>query len=186
MEQKGLTAFFLFLLACPTVSLAQLRIDNLPCTRSFPVVCDDSVCHAIIIYDNVCWLDSIYSAPLEYHEPGIISQRSYLVSGPNKYMLDSLIIKNYHEYCLALDVSRVFPIQNGEQKYLIIECYDTFSYGTDQQPLFIVLIKKDNWYSISSVYIMSDYSDEEYEKISIRYDENGISMIGGGVSLINL
>ena len=186
MEPKRLTAIFLFIFALPFVTMAQVRIDDLPCIRSFHVVSDDSICHAIIIHDNVCWLDSIYSEPQEYHVPGIISQRSFLVSGSNKYMVDSLIIKNYHEYCLALEVSRALSIQNGGRKYLIIECYDTLAYGTDHQPLFIVLLKEDIWYTIYSVYIMGDYSEEEYKKISIRYDDNGISMTGGGVSLINL
>ena len=80
-------------------SISQTRLKDLPFSKELKIVHDDSVSRTICIDDksNTYWVDSIYPLFYEYEYPekGVITQRSFLVSGTNKYLLDSLIIKNY-------------------------------------------------------------------------------------------
>ncbi len=168
---------------------SQIRLDDLPFYEEFKIVHDDSVSHVICIDDksNTYWVDSIYpmSYDYEYREKGVITQRSFLVSGTKKYMLDSLIIKNYYDYCLSLDMDRVYIVKQKVPEYLIIECYDTFQYGSDTQPIFILLTKEGDSYAHPSVYLMDTYSEQAYENIYIIYENDKIVMEGDGISSIS-
>lgn len=186
---KYFVFLLLFVLLFLQESTAQIRLNDLLFYRDLRIVHDDSVSRIISIDDNsnTYWVDSVYFLNNnfhEYHEKGIITQRSFLVSGSNKYMLDSLIIKNYYDFGLSLDIDRVYSNNREKCEYLIIECYNVFQYGTDTQPIFIVLAKEMNYYTIQSVYIMDDYSEDTYNNINIQYDNDKIIMRGEGVSLI--
>lgn len=182
-------AVLLALMLLTQESISQIRLNDLPFSEDFKIVHDDSVSRTICIDDksNTYWVDSIY--PLfhdyEYPEKGVITQRSFLVSGSNKYMLDSLIIKNYYDYCLSLDIARVNIFKQKGAEYLFIECYNLFQYGSDSQPIFILLSKEGNNYAHPSVYVMDDYSKDAYEKIYILYENNQIVMKGDRLSLIS-
>lgn len=179
----------LFVLLYSQESTAQIRLDDLLFNRELGIVHEDSVSRIISIDDNsnTYWIDSVYilnNNCHEYNEKGTITQRSFLVSGSNKYMLDSLIIKNYYDFGLFLDIHRVYSNNREKCEYLIIECYNVFQYGTDTQPIFIVLVKEMSHYTLQSVYIMDDYSEDAYNNINIQYDDDKIIMRGEGVSLI--
>ena len=112
---KGFTLTLSILSVCSLESIAQTRLNNLPCVREFQVVHEDTVCRKICILDSIYWIDSNFALPQEYPIKGFISQRSYIVSDNHKYMLDSLIIKNYNEYCLALDMDRAVLVEDEEK-----------------------------------------------------------------------
>ena len=179
----------LFVLLFTQESTAQIRLNDLPFFLELKIVHDDSVSRIMCIDDNsnTYWIDSSYSYKYnEYLENGIIAQRSFLVSGSKKYMLDSLIIKNYYDYGLSLDIDRVYVVDTRDgREYLIIECYNTFQYGTDTQPIFIVLAKEVNCCTLQAVYVMDNYSEDAYDNVFILYENDMVIMEGGGVSLIS-
>ena len=183
---KSVILALFILCACLQESVAQTCLANLPCVREFQVVHEDTVSRKTHIIDNIYWIDSFYdAASQEYPVKWVVSQRSYIVSDTHKYMLDSLIIKNHNEYCLALDVFRAFLVKEERRKYLIIECNNTFQYGSDSQPIFVILSKDDDIYYLHSIYIMDVYIEEKYEKILITHDDKGIIVEGSGVSLLS-
>ena len=182
-------AILLVLMLFTQESISQTRLKDLPFSKELKIVHDDSVSRTICIDDksNTYWVDSIYPLFYEYEYPekGVITQRSFLVSGTNKYLLDSLIIKNYNDYCLSLDIARVNIFKQKGSEYLFIECYNIFQYGSDSQPIFILLTKEGKNFAHPSVYLMDIYSENAYENIYILYENDKIVMKGEGVSLIS-
>ncbi len=170
-------------------SISQTRLYDLPFAKELKIVHDDSVSRTICIDDksNTYWVDSIYPSfhDYEYPERGVITRRSFLVSGSYKYMLDSLIIKNYNDYCLSLDIARVNISKQKGTDYLFIECYNIFQYGSDSQPIFILLTKEGDSYAHPSVYVMEFCSENAYENIYVLYENDKIVIRGEGVSLIS-
>lgn len=180
----------LFLIVFVQASTAQIRWNDLPFYTNPIIIHDDSVSREICIDENTntYWVDSVYrltNNSYEFPEKGIINQRSFLISDSNKYMLDSLIIKNYYDYELSLDIVRVYINKRENREYLIIECCNTYQNGSESQPIFLIFTKEDNHYSHQSVYIMDNYSEEAYDKICILYDNDEVIMEGDGISLIS-
>lgn len=167
----------------PVIMPAQTIMNDLPRIGWGQIVYEDSISRTILIDDNVYWVDSSYSTQQEYPEQGIISQRSFLLSDSNKYMLDSLIISNYNEYCLSLDIANIFHVSENDTEYLIIECYNTFQYGGNPQPIFLVLDKLVNGFTLQSTYVMEEYSEKDYKDIRVANDNGHLIIYGRGLSL---
>lgn len=179
---KVLTISVLILMF-PVIMPAQTILSDIPSIGRGQIVNEDPTSRTILIGDNVYWVDSIYSAQQEYSEQGIISQRSFLLSDSNKYMLDSLIISNYDEYCLALDIATIFHFGENSTEYLIIECYNTFQYGSDSQPVFFVLDRIVNGFTLQSAYVMEEYNEKDYRDIRVANDNGCLKIYGRGISL---
>ena len=114
--------------------------------------------------------------------------RDYILLRGEKYLVDSLWLKEYDNYAMLFEYLGVYAISDKKSTYLIINGSNGFQIGTEAQMLYAIFQKKaDKYIFLSSYYIEETYDTDnsEVNSVKIIFDDDKITLQGKNLKCIH-
>jgi hypothetical protein len=108
-------------------------------------------------------------------------QRDYILLNEQKYLIDSLCLKQYNDYVISFEYDGTYIIPYKESNYLIVTGSNGFQMGTDMQPRYLIFQEKENKYQFLSSYLLENidyYSEEILNSVKIVKKKDKIILKG--------
>lgn len=130
-----------------------------------------------------------FSRKQEYFVPTDTLKRDYIIFNNVKYVIDSLVLKNYSSYTQNFNLTYIYKIERESVNYVILSGGNLFQMGTDGQPLFILFKEnnKNKYVFYSSYYIenIEDNSTRIYDAIKVIFHKNELFLKGKSLKCIH-
>ena len=96
-------------------------------------------------------------------------------------MVDSLVLNEWSEYAMNFQPLSVYSVNDKKSTFVIIEAYNGYQMGTDEQPIYIVFKKDKQSMILHSVYQITDleYISEIIERTIKVYIRNNRLLLKG-------
>lgn len=185
--KKTLFPTLLFLLVTTTLAAQQIHC-SFPYTyiTEFKTIDHDSL-YVMILDSNLKYEAKTNPTPMEYFTPSDTAYRSCFVSGGHIYMIDSLACRDYRNYSMNDQIVGIYKTQIHKEKFLIIDYYNGYQFGTFVQPTFFIFKEEKGDYVLQSVYLVGNvngYDSVVSESLRMYYKKGKIRMEGINLVLL--
>ena len=115
---------------------------------------------------NKCTLDGfenlyiyIYSRQNEYFADSDTLKKDFIFFKESIYTFDNLLRLKQSDYTVSFSLENIYLVRSKKYKFLVIQGYNSFQIGSDQQTFFIVLKIFDEKIDVVSSYIFDSAED---------------------------
>lgn len=146
--------------------LSQKQLDN---TYKCRIECDNNKELQKCIIDSIPKFSIfIYSRENEYFTEADTLKRDYINFDKVKYTFDFLLNLKQTDYTISFNLDQVYLIEINDGKFVIIQGFNSFQIGSDQQTFFIILKLNNNKIEPVSSYLFDSADEPKNIKLSKR------------------
>ncbi|MBI2258942.1 MAG: hypothetical protein HYU67_08595 [Flavobacteriia bacterium] len=146
--------------------LSQKHLDN---TYKCRIECNNNKEIEKCILDSIPKISIfIHSRENEYFTEADTLKRDYINFDKVKYTFDFLLNLKQTDYTISFNLNQVYLTAINDVKFLIIQGFNSFQIGSDQQTFFIILKLNSNKIEPVSAYLYDSADEPQNIKLSKR------------------
>lgn len=125
---------------------------------------------------NKCTLDGFenfyiytYSRQNEYFSDHDTLKKDFILYEESLYTFDDLLRLKQRNYTVSFSLENIYLVRTKKHKFLVLQGFNSFQIGSDQQTFFIVLKIFDESVEVVSSYILDATEDSDSIRLIKRF-----------------